>query len=478
MAKPLAPDYGQQFILPPALEDWVPAQHPVRFIREFVDQLDLESLKFEMPIETGRPRYHPSLLLKIWVYGYFQKIRATRKLEAACGDNLPMIWLTGTIRPDHNSLWRFWDKNKEGIKGIFKQTVRLAVQTGAVGLALQALDGTKIEAAASGYSGWSKEHMEKLMAALDRELEKTELEVVEANATSEVPGPELPAGMAERQALRQQIELGLAPLEADKRNHHHPIEPDARRMEVNGRNRYAYNAQAVADAKEGIVVACEVTRRETDPGHLAPMLDQARQNLGTEAAGAQPLTLADGGYGSGADLQAAAQQGSDVLAAPAEGKPPGDNPYAAQHFHFDESAQTVTCPENRILDHEGKTTKEGVLVQRYRCHHQDCPVRALCTKDPRGRRIEVRPGTPEVQVMRQRLSQPHNALIYAQRSAIIEPRFAQIKHNDGFRRWTVWGLEAVRTQWSLLCATLNLRILYRRWLQNRSGGPVAVNWSC
>ena len=474
MAKALAPDYGQQFLLPPALEDWVPAEHPVRFIREFVDALDLQRLEFEMPTDLGRPPYHPSLLLKVWLYGYFQKIHATRKLELACKDNLPMIWLSGNLRPDHNSLWRFWDKNKKAVGEIFKQTVRVAVQTGAVGLALQALDGTKIEAKASGYSGWSKKHMEKLLAALDRALDETELKVAQANATSQVADPELPAGLAQRQALRQQIQTGLAQLAADERKHYHPLEPEARRMDVSGRNRYAYNAQAVADAKEGIVVACEVTRQETDPGHLAPMLEQARQNVGPEGAAAQPLTLADGGFGSGADLQAAAQQGSDVLVPPAEGKPSGDNPYAAQHFHYDASAQTVSCPQNKILDHTGQTTKDGVIVQRYRCRHRDCPVRALCTKDPRGRRIEVRPYTPEVQAMRQRLGQPHNALLYAQRSAIIEPRFAQVKHNDGFRRWTVWGLEAVRTQWSLLCTTLNLRILYRRWRQNRSGGPAAA----
>src|SRR5215213_3314337 len=157
MAQPITPDYGQQFIFPPALEDWVPAHHAVRFIREFVDQLDLGSLGFAMPTAlNGRPPYHPSLLLKIWLYGYFERIRSTRKLETACKEHLPLVWLTGTLQPDHNSLWRFWKENKKALREVFKQTVRVAVQTGAVGLVLQAVDGTKIEAAASGYSGWSK----------------------------------------------------------------------------------------------------------------------------------------------------------------------------------------------------------------------------------------------------------------------------------------------------------------------------------
>jgi transposase len=108
MAQPIVPDYGQQFLFPPALEDWVVRDNPACFLREFVDQLDLAALGFAMPVAVeGRPPYHPSLLLKIWLYGYYHRIRSTRKLEAACGEHLPLVWLSGLIEPDHNSLWRF-----------------------------------------------------------------------------------------------------------------------------------------------------------------------------------------------------------------------------------------------------------------------------------------------------------------------------------------------------------------------------------
>lgn len=468
MAQPIAPDYGQQFLFPPALEDWVPSDHPTRFLREFVDQLDLPTLGFSMPVAVeGRPPYHPSLLLKIWLYGYFHRIRSTRKLEAACREHLPLLWLSGLIAPDHNSLWRFWRDNKKALRALFKQTVQLAVHTGAVGLALQALDGTKIQAACSGPEGWSKEYLEKLLTQLDASLEDIELKVTEANADVDQPGYRLPAGLAQRQALRQQIKAGLAQLQADGRNHYHPVEPEARRMKVGDTNRYAYNAQAVADQQEGVVVACEVTRQETDPGHLVPLIEQARENLGVVAQ--DTVTVADTGYGSGADLQAAADKQINVLAPPPEGKPAHANPYAAQHFHYDPAAHTITCPEGRRLDHEGQTTKRGQVVQRFRCHHRDCPVRASCTRDPKGRQIEVGPYQAEVQTMRARLQEPAAQTQWQCRSQIIERCFAQLKQHDGFRRWTVWGLEGVRTQWSLLCTTLNLRVLYQRW---RSGaGP-------
>jgi hypothetical protein len=344
----------------------------------------------------------------------------------------------------------------------------VAARSGAVGLALQALDGTKIQATASSPRGWSKEYMEQLLAQLDVALDDLELKVVEANADVEVPGYRLPAGLAERQALRDQIKTGLAQLAQDGRKSYHPVEPEARRMKVGDTNRYAYNAQAVADAQAGVIVASEVTRQETDTGQLVPLIQQARENLGVAAQ--HTLTLADTGYGAGADLLAAQEKQMPVLVPPAEGTPAKDNPYATQHFHYDPALQRVTCPQARTLDHEGHTLKDGVRVERYRCHHRDCPVRAHCTRDPKGRQFEVRPHTAVVQAMRQTLSEPLTRAQWHQRSTIIEPRFGQIKQHDGFRRWTVWGLEGVKTQWSLVCATLNLRVLYARW---RAPGPPA-----
>ena len=160
----IAPDYDQRFLLPPAVEDWVCADHPARFVREFVDALDLRELGFSIPQSgEGRPPYAPSLLLKIWLFGYMTRVRSTRRLEAACRENLGLLWLTGMIQPDHNSLWRFWRDNKKALRALFKRSVEIAARAGLVGLVLHALDGTKIQAAASGRTGWSKEQLQKLL---------------------------------------------------------------------------------------------------------------------------------------------------------------------------------------------------------------------------------------------------------------------------------------------------------------------------
>ena len=306
MAQPIAPDYGQQFLFPPALEDWVPKDHPVRFIREFVDQQDLGRLGFAMPNSLeGRPPYAPGLLLKIWLYGYHHRLRSTRKLEAACRDQLPLLWLSGMIAPDHNSLWRFWRDNKKALRGLFKHSVQLALQAGLVGLVLQAVDGTKIQAAASCHKGWTKEQMQKLLAALDEELEEAEKQLEQEGPIPEGTGYGLPAQLQERQALRATVQAGLEQLEQDGRGHYHPKEPEARRMKCEGKRPFAYNAQAVMDQSHGVVVAAEVTVEEQDSSQLVAMVEQAQQNTGAASA---VLTVADGSYGSGAQVAEAAQR--------------------------------------------------------------------------------------------------------------------------------------------------------------------------
>jgi len=461
MAQPIAPDYGQQFLLPPALEDWVPKDHPVRFIREFVDQQDLAKLGFAMPISLeGRPAYAPGLLLKIWLYGYHHRIRSTRRLEVACRDQLPLLWVTGMITPDHNSLWRFWRDNKQALRELFKQSVRLAVNAGLVGLALQAVDGTKIQAAASSAKGWTKEQMEKLLAALDDDLGQTEKQLENEGLTLEGGAYRLPQELERKEALRAAVKAGLEQLEQDGRKHYHSKEPEARRMKCEGKKPFAYNAQAVVDQKHGVVVAADITVEETDSNELVRMVEQAQEN--TQASSAV-LTVADGSYGSGGQVAEAAQRQLNVLVQPQDGgshKPAG---YSAQDFQYDPVAGTVTCPQNKQLNYVGEANQKGQQVKRYRCRVKGCPVAHLC-KDSRGRRvIEIWGHTAAVQQTRQRLKSIEAQEALSKRGRIIERHFGHIKQHDGFRRWTVRGADNVRTQWALINLSINMRALHKCW---------------
>ena len=466
MASPIAPNYAQQFLLPPALEDWVPKDHPVRFIREFVDQLKLSEVGFVVPDGSeGRPPYAGGLLLKIWLYGYLHRVRSTRQLEAACREHMGLLWLTGMICPDHNSLWRFWRENKKGIRGLFKHSAQVAVQQGLVGLVLQALDGTKIQAVASGRSGWSKEQLPKLLAVLEAELDQADQQIEAAGAVPEGTGYQLPEKLQDKQELREAVKKGLKEMEQSGREHYHRHEPEARRMQCDGKNRFGYNAQAIVDQKSGVVVAAEVTPQENDVGQLVPLTEQARDNVQGQSA-SNSVTVADSGYGTGGDIAAAADKALHVLVHPQEGAPAADNPYHARHFIYEPNTDTVRCPRGEALKYERSRRKAGQLVKIYRCHCQDCPVRERCSKDKRGREATVWSHTIWVQAMRQRLSQPEMLKQLSQRARIIERFFAQIKQHEGFRRWTVRSLEGVRTQWAMLCCMTNLRVLYTNWLKS------------
>jgi transposase len=460
MARPVAPDYGQQFLLPPALEDWIAADHPARFVREFVDQLDLKALGFVARSEEGRPPYATSLLLKIWLWGYMQRIRSTRKLEAACSEQLSLLWLTGLLQPDHNSLWRFWRDNKKALRTVFRQSVQLAVEAGMVGLVLQALDGTKIQAACSGQTAWNKEKLQELLELLERELDQTEASVEKEDPSNDQPKYRLPESLADKQALRQKVQEGLEQMKKVDRKHLHPGELEARRMSCDGKNRFGYNAQAMVDDQAGVIVAAEVTNHENDSGLAVPLIQQAQENCGQQAA----VTVSDSGYGSGGDIAQAAEKGVNLLVRPAGDRAAKDRPYHAYHFHYDKARAVVTCPQNRELYFARHMKQKGQLVQIFRCEHMDCPVRAQCTKDQRQRRfVEVWEHTPAVQAMRAKVKQPAALAQLRKRGQTIERIFGHIKQHDGWRRWTVRGMESVKTQWALLCAAFNLRLLYRHW---------------
>jgi transposase len=466
MAQPIAPNYGEQFLFPPALEDWVPADHPARFLREFVDQLDLGSLGFDMPTAIeGRPPYAPSLLLKIWLYGYMHRVRSTRKLEAACREQLSLLWLTGLHQPDHNSLWRFWRQNKRAVRALFKQSAQLAVQSGLVGLVLQAVDGTKIEAASSGHSGWNKKALEQLLQKLDTELDQMEAAIEREGEPEPQTTYRLPEDLVDKQALREKVRQGLEQMKQVQREHLHPMEPQTRRMKCEGKNRFAYNAQAVVDEKTGVVVAATVVNQENDTGLAVPLAQQAQQNCGQQAA----VTVADSGYGTGVDIGQAVTAGVNLLVTPAGEAVAQRKPYHAYNFRYEPEHARVICPQGQALNLARPMRQKGQIVQMYRCDIKDCPVRSQCTKDCRQRRfVEIWPHSLAVQKMRARAKEPEAAAQLRKRRQIIERVFGHIKQHEGFRRWTVRGLEGVNAQWALICCAMNLRVLYAQWRRSAS----------
>lgn len=468
MNRTLDADYSQPLMFPPSLEDWVPPNHPARFLREFVDALDLDALGFAPPANevTGRPAYAPSLLLKVWLYGYLNRLRSSRALERAGREHLSLVWLTGNHAPDHNTLWRFFKANRAAMKRLFAQSVRVAADAGLVSMALHAVDGTRIAASASHRTVWKRGEIEALLARLDASVEEA-AQAVERAEASESGSYRLPEALADREVLRQRIRAGLA-----KHPHAASVslsDPDAHPTPIDGRTRPGYNAQAVADENR-LLVAAQVAEETNDAHQLNPMLEETAANLGTTAL----ETVADAGYVHAPSLAEAESNGHSVtvsLKGAADDRlRDRDDRYHQSNFRYDAATDTYRCPENGELTFQRETPNAAQTypLRVYHCRaYASCPRRWECSANRRGRTIKRNPHEAALAAQRAKGRSPEGRARLTKRKAMIEPVFAVIKEAMGFRRFTAWGLESVRAQWMLVATAYNLLKLRKYWMNGR-----------
>ncbi len=468
MSHEIRADYKQTWMFPPSLEDLLAKDHPVRFLREFVDALDLEEHGFRMRKgDEGRPNYAADLLLKVWLYGYTERIRSSRKLEKACRQHVALMWLTGMNYPDHNSLWRFWKDNREAIKEVFRKTVRVAMDAGLVDMVVNAVDGTKIAARASTDKAWFEKKLKKRLEHLDIWLDQAMKEVEKAE-TQESGEYRLPEELAEKQKLRDKIQESLTQLEAKERESMNPGEPDAQMMKTREGTRLGYNAQAVVDSKAGVIVAGDVTTDQNDTHQLVPMMEKVQKETGKVAE----ETVADGGYFSGEQLDKAQKAELPVLVNLVQVRKAEEDggPYHSSKFEYDSENDCYICPMGQTLKFEGicKRKDKPHEMRAYRCKNaSQCSVRQECSKDKKGRRVERNPYSDAIRMQQERQRDDAKKDLLRRRMVIVEPVFARVKHLLEFRRWTMGGLEKVRSQWLFVCALMNLGRIYPLWREGK-----------
>lgn len=461
-------NYKEQWLFPPTLEDLLPAGHPARLVREFVEAMDLKGLGFESrAVEVGRPNYSASLLIKVVLYGYMNRTRSCRGLERACMNDMGMLWLTGMNYPDHTTLWRFWNDNRAAIRKVFRQLLQIAAAADLVGLVMHAVDGTKILSQASEAKGWHRsslqERLQKLDKAIDEILEQT------AQAGSSSGGENrLPEQLQERQHLREMIQTQLKQLDEEQRDHLQPKDEDARVMKCGSRKKFAYNAQAVVDQQSKLIVAADVVSDESDNYQLVPMIEQVRENIGEVAE----QNASDGGYFATGELAKAEDKKIPVLMnLPESVTGTEDQPYHASRFVYDADKDQCICPRGEVLPFDSIKPRDKAMpyeVRVYRCQsYQSCPARWQCSKSQTGRTVQIHPNHDALVRQREKLKDETMRAILKQRGATVEPVFGWVKEAMGFRRWTVRGLDKVKTQWLLLCTAMNLLRLQKAWIAGK-----------
>lgn len=458
--------------LPASLDELLPATHPVRFVAQYVDELTQEDwLQLGISWQeggAGAHGYHPRVLLAAWLWGFMSGVRSSRRLEAACTDQLSCLWLTGGQRPDHNTLWRFYQAHRAGMRYLLTDTVRMAVRLGLVDLAIQAVDGSKVSGNAAKERSYDRKGLGRLLERVEQSIADLEAQ----NSTDEVPPPpRLPEELADAQALReriQEVREGLAP---GKRVN--LTDRDARLMPSRRGYVAGYNAQAVvsplveATAGRGgmLVTAADVTDAPDDHAQLLPMLDAAEATTGARAT----TTVADGGYHSAPVLEVCQERMQEVLMPEAQRtKLPG--PYHKDHFVFDAATDTYTCPQGKVLVFAGiRQRTDRRPTRAYRAGAavcRSCPAFGSCTKDGhKGRLVEVTDENPVLVAHRALMATTRAKALYARRKELVEPVFGILKEQQGLRRFLLRRKEQVRAEWQLLAAAFNLRTLAQIWQQ-------------
>jgi len=476
----------QTWLFPPTLNELVPADHPVRYVAAFVDELkraDWLGLGIAPDGEVrGAPGYASAALLGAWLYGFMTGVRSSRKLEGACRDQVPYLWLTGWQRPDHNTLWRFYQAHRAGMRALLKRTVRVAIATGLVDLAVQAVDGTRVAGSAARERTLDADGLVALLVRTEAAI--ADLEAQNAGG-DDPPPPTLPADLARAAALRERVARALARVTAaEAQERANVTDPDATLQKRRGGGfQVGYNPQAMVagvappdGAGPGglLITAADVTADRDDHGQLVPLLEQA-----TELTGAPiPQLQADGGYHSAANLAACAERGQTIVM-PDPQAPRPDQPYHKDRFVYDPATDTYTCPQGQPLTFQGLDTRTagGPPIRRYRADVAvcaACPVRAACTKaTTTGRSITISPDDALLRRHRAFMATDAAKDAYRRRKTLPEPAFGILKEQQAARRFLLRGLTNVRAEWALLATAFNLRTLARLW-QAATRPPLAA----
>ena len=448
----------QSILLPASLEDYVADTNPVRVVDVFVDELDLGKLGFDGvdPAATGRPSYHPAMLLKLYIYGYLNRIQSSRRLEREAQRNVELMWLTGRLVPDFKTIANFRKDNGKAIRAVCRQFVVLCQQLGLFSEALVAIDGSKFKAVNNRDRNFTSAKLQRRMEEIESSINgylaaldtADRQEPAVAQVKAERLQDKIAALKAQMQALKE-IEVRLNET-ADKQIS--LTDPDARSMKTRGTGLVGYNVQTAVDAKHHLIVAHEVTNVGIDRDQLSAMATLARSAMGT-----QELTaVADRGYFKSEQILACQEAGITAIVpktvtsnATAEGR------FGKADFIYDAQKNEYRCPAGERLIWRYSTVEEGLKLHRYWSSHcQTCAMKDRCTPSKQ-RRVSRWEHEAVLEAMQTRLD--HAPEMMRVRRQTVEHPFGTIKAWMGATHFLTKTLERVRAEMSLHVLAYNLK---------------------
>ncbi|WP_420127204.1 IS1182 family transposase [Longimicrobium sp.] len=461
MAYKAGVDRKQQMLFPETVDEYVSGDNPVRFIDAFVAKLDMSKLGFEraVPAREGTPGYDPRDLLKLFIYGYLNRMRSSRRLERETHRNVEVIWLVGRLRPDHKTIAEFRRKHVKALKQVSKEFVLLCRKLDLFSAQMVFVDGSKLRAVNSKDRNFTVPKLRVLLARIEANIEQY-LAAVEAQDAQEKeqPGATDP-GLQEKlkafQERKQEYEGYLKHLQESGESQVSLTDADSRLMKSQGDMKVCFNAQIAVDAKHHLIVADDVTNEVNDERQLAPMAMAAKEALGVEAL----EVAADAGYHVGTQVVECEANGITPYAPKpkSSSKNQAAGLYTKEAFTYSAERDEYLCPAGQKLGLSTQTVVKGRKLSYYAnwpaC--AGCPLRAQCTTSEQGRRIMRTPEEARLEAMADRLKERPELML--QRKSSVEHPFGTMKWTwDGYY-FLMRGLNKVRGEFSLMTLAYNLR---------------------
>ncbi len=454
-------DRSQSTLFPEQLEDWIGAENPVRVIDVFVDELDLGELGFERiePLATGRPSYHPCVLLKLYIYGYLNRVQSSRRLEREAGRNVEVMWLTGRLVPDHKTIANFRKDNGPAIRNVCARFVALCRQLELFADASVAIDGSKFKAVNTRDKNFTRAKMQRRMEQIEESVERYlhQLDSADrqepslARTTKTVRLKDKIATLKEEMRRLGKLEARML---ATPDQQISLTDLDARSMATSGRGSgmVGYNVQAAVDTKHHLIVAHEVTNVGSDRAQLSAMAKQAKAALGVDRLDA----VADRGYFKGEEILACDEVGITVtLPKPLTSGSKAKGRFGKQDFVYLADEDVYRCPAGERLVYHYTNQEKGRTLRRYwttAC--QACAIKGQCTTGKQ-RRITRWEHEHVLEAVQQRLDEHPEKM--RQRRETVEHPFGTIKYWMGTTHFQMKTLKRVGTEMALHVLAYNLK---------------------